>query len=249
MCHCRRSVPRVSCSARASRVTRAAHPARVLCRTTVCVATSGSCSRTESASATVRLSKSTHNVYRAQEVLTVGLITLIVVRTLCDDVFAPLPRFYSDSMSDFARDLVRLQSCGALLVASSLPFHSFLFESPALKGQQLCRGIPYYLKESFMINATMHSCGFDAAKCDYCNALVSCCSEFADDRGECSLCHDSCLTCTGRERTDCTSCKAPMLLLDLQCLISCPVGFYEDLHECKPCHSSCADCFGKAIPS
>ena len=78
-----------------------------------------------------------------------GLITLIVVRTLCDDVFAPLPRFYSDSMSDFARDLVRLQSCGALLVASSLPFHSFLFESPALKGQQLCRGIPYYLKESF----------------------------------------------------------------------------------------------------
>lgn len=75
--------------------------------------------------------------------------------------------------------------------------------------------------------------------------------QYFDHRAHvCRLCHKSCLTCNGKESTQCTSCPEGSFdsgngqCIDSRHLRSCYSGQYYDgsVSECAPCPSSCKNC-------
>ena len=63
----------------------------------------------------------------------------------------------------------------------------------------------------------------------------------------CLLCHYTCLQCTDRFSTSCTSCPPQTYLTAAgSCQSSCPSGFYasDATNTCLVCDGTCATCFG-----
>ncbi|XP_046872768.1 extracellular matrix protein FRAS1 isoform X2 [Hypomesus transpacificus] len=67
---------------------------------------------------------------------------------------------------------------------------------------------------------------------------------YLDASHTCQECHTSCLQCTGGSAHNCTSCSAPFLLHDDQCVSGCPQGFHVQDNTCRACHPSCPSCSG-----
>ncbi|KAM3849392.1 proprotein convertase subtilisin/kexin type 5 [Diretmus argenteus] len=84
-----------------------------------------------------------------------------------------------------------------------------------------------------------HHCGPPANRCSS--------HHYADQNGECHLCHKYCHQCTGPGNTHCLSCNQKHLLLNGTCMDGCPTGYYEDEtgQRCEPCHPACLSCMGK----
>lgn len=67
-----------------------------------------------------------------------------------------------------------------------------------------------------------------------------------------ALCHERCRTCFGPDATDCSSCRAPLVLFEGECVhTDCPPDtFYEwKAFQCRRCHPSCAQCSGPGSDS
>ncbi len=74
-------------------------------------------------------------------------------------------------------------------------------------------------------------------------------NEYANEvTKECKPCASVCQTCKGPAFNQCSSCNAPKVLKDGNCVASCPDGWFasED-NVCKRCDPTCLTCSGKAI--
>ncbi len=67
-----------------------------------------------------------------------------------------------------------------------------------------------------------------ASKC----CAPTCASSFHSNTGGCSLCHETCETCTGPLETECTACEQEY--------------FLSSLNTCNKCADSCKTCNGDA---
>ncbi|XP_067084625.1 extracellular matrix protein FRAS1 [Osmerus mordax] len=67
---------------------------------------------------------------------------------------------------------------------------------------------------------------------------------YLDASHTCRECHTSCLQCMGGSAHNCTSCSAPFILHDDQCVSECPQGFHVQDNTCLACHPSCPSCSG-----
>lgn len=64
----------------------------------------------------------------------------------------------------------------------------------------------------------------------------------------CDSCNDACMTCSGPNTDDCTSCKTGTYLLNSTCVEDCGSGYFanNESRECEECSSECFDCVGAA---
>ena len=61
--------------------------------------------------------------------------------------------------------------------------------------------------------------------------------------GSCQACNSGCAKCTEQ---NCTSCTAPLLLSENQCVSSCKNGYSQQGGVCVPCVTGCSECFDSA---
>lgn len=68
----------------------------------------------------------------------------------------------------------------------------------------------------------------------------------SDCTNMCSMCHDSCLTCSGGLYDNCVTCDAPDFLMNHICDPICPDGYYgnENGRVCSECDIMCELCHG-----
>ncbi|XP_039614478.1 extracellular matrix protein FRAS1 isoform X1 [Polypterus senegalus] len=67
---------------------------------------------------------------------------------------------------------------------------------------------------------------------------------YADYRGYCSPCYESCLSCSGPSEKDCLSCVHPLhYLKGGSCVTDCGPKFYSILGICFACDVSCLTCY------
>ena len=64
----------------------------------------------------------------------------------------------------------------------------------------------------------------------------------------CSLCHPTCLTCTGPTSANCSSCSTGLNLQRGVCVSSCSLGSYANSSKvCSACSPPCVGCAGSAL--
>lgn len=69
-------------------------------------------------------------------------------------------------------------------------------------------------------------------------------SRYYSDRGICSKCYLSCMTCSGPRRDQCVSCPTGWQLAAGECHPECPEGFFKSEYGCDKCHHYCRTCKG-----
>ncbi|KAE8631113.1 hypothetical protein XENTR_v10001087 [Xenopus tropicalis] len=67
---------------------------------------------------------------------------------------------------------------------------------------------------------------------------------YMDSVGICRDCHPSCKSCSGEDKSNCTSCPSQYVLHGGVCLQRCPDGYYNKESTCYTCHPSCKECSG-----
>uniref|UniRef100_A0A8D2MU68 Growth factor receptor domain-containing protein n=1 Tax=Zonotrichia albicollis TaxID=44394 RepID=A0A8D2MU68_ZONAL len=63
---------------------------------------------------------------------------------------------------------------------------------------------------------------------------------------QCSACHSTCDTCTGKHSSQCLSCKLGWYRQGKGCVTHCPAGYFaqNSTGSCERCHKSCKECTG-----
>ena len=105
------------------------------------------------------------------------------------------------------------------------------------------------------ISQTCTSCPLNISNCEANTSCIVKCQNnqcicmsdsYCNSTGGCSLCHDSCSTCTGATEYNCTSCSDINAILDIntgQCI--CKAGFFLNSNfSCSSCFNSCLNCTG-----
>ncbi|KAM6289408.1 proprotein convertase subtilisin/kexin type 5-like [Aegotheles albertisi] len=66
------------------------------------------------------------------------------------------------------------------------------------------------------------------------------------DEGQCSPCHSTCVTCTGKRSSQCLSCKPGWYRQGKGCVNQCPAGYFaqNSTGSCERCHKGCKECMG-----
>jgi len=96
----------------------------------------------------------------------------------------------------------------------------------------------------FNINGTCLQCDINSF---YSNTLFTCiCNNgYFGTFNNCTICHSSCLTCTGATSLQCLTCPTNTNLINGACISTCAAGTYlSSTNQCLPCDVSCASCSG-----
>lgn len=76
-----------------------------------------------------------------------------------------------------------------------------------------------------------------------------CKPSYFSSEGNCYACHTTCLTCTGSNINQCSSCQTELFMHNGKCMNPCPPGTYANslTNSCAVCSKECGTCKGPLL--